>query len=322
MARSRDIEDTLATLRQLREDPTTPGAQAMLRRALGGKSPHVAAKAAEIAGEAELSTLTLDLVAAFDRFLVNPVKSDPSCVAKTAIAEALYRLGADAGAVFLRGIRHVQMEPVWGGRADSAGALRGVCALGLVRINHDDAMLEIGDLLADPEARVRADAARALAYSEHPHAVPLLRLRVLAGDDSEVLAECFAALLSLDDTRGLPFVERFLSADEPAVQEAAALALGGSRLAAALAVLRAWWERTPTLDLRRTALLAIAMIKHDAALEFLLSVIHTGRGPDARDAVAALAIFRHDETLVARVRDAAKRKDVDLSAALDKAFGV
>jgi HEAT repeat protein len=281
----------------------------------------VAAKAAQIIGEAELATSTHDLIAAFERFLINPVKSDPNCTAKTAIADTLYRLGADAGDVFLRGIRHVQMEPVWGGRNDTAGSLRGVCALGLVRINHRDALLEIGDLLADPEPRVRANAARALAYGENPQAMPLLRLRALVGDEPEVLGECLAALVVIDPLSSLPFIERFLAKDDPPMQEAAALALGGSRLADAFPALRSWWERTMQVDLRKTALLAIAMLKHDMPIDFLLSIIRDGKAMDGRDAIAALAIYKHDAALVARVGEAAaEREDVDLSAAVKRAF--
>jgi HEAT repeat protein len=321
MPKSRVIEDTLAALNRLRDDPSSTAGLGELRRALAGKSPHVAAKAAQIAGEAEIAALTADLVAAFDRFLVNPLKSDPNCAAKTAIAEALYRIGADTADVFLRGIRHVQMEPVWGGKTDTAGTLRGVCALGLVRIRYDDALVEIADLLADPDDRVRAAAARAIAYSDSPQGIPLLRLRALAGDVPEVVSECFAALLALDAASGMPFVARFLNRDDQPLQEAAALALGGARLAAAFPLLREWWERTPQVDLRRTALLAIAMLKQDAALEFLLTIVRQGRAPDGRDAIAALAIYRHDEALAARLREAAEgREDVDLRAAVKQAF--
>ncbi len=164
MARSRRLEETLEALHRLRQEPLCEASVQELRRVLGGKSSHAAGKAAQIAGELEIGALAGDLVAAFDRFMIDPVKSDPGCRAKTATADALYRLGqADAG-VFLRGIRHVQMEPVYGGRVDTALDLRGTCALGLVRMGYADVRCELADLLADPEAPVRAAAARALAY--------------------------------------------------------------------------------------------------------------------------------------------------------------
>ncbi|MBI3786074.1 MAG: HEAT repeat domain-containing protein [Deltaproteobacteria bacterium] len=320
MSKSHAVEDKLAALHRLRAEPISKAAVVELRKSLADKSPHVAAKAAEIIGEAEIAALTNDLIATFERLLVNPVKSDPNCVGKTAIADALYRLGAEAGEVFLRGIRYVQMEPVWGGRNDTAGTLRGVCALGLVRIQHRDALLEIGDLLADPQARVRANAARALAYSESLQAIPLLRLRVLAGDEPEVIGECLSALLAIDPTSSLPLVERLLARDDPPLQETAALALGASRLASAFAVLRSWWERTSQVDLRKTALLAIAMLKHDEPIDFLLSLVAEGKTMDARAAIAALAIYKHDDALVKRVRAAAAVRAEELSGSLTAAL--
>lgn len=166
MPKSRTLEATLAELHELRRDPTSASAIDKLRAVLRGKSSHAAARAAAIAGEFEIAALLDDLVAAFDRFFDNPAKSDPGCAAKAAIADALYRIGAPCDTLFLRGVRSVQMEPVWGGRADTAGGLRTACAFGLVRMHYPDATIELADLLADAEAPVRAAAAQAIAYGE------------------------------------------------------------------------------------------------------------------------------------------------------------
>ena len=72
--------------------------------------------------------------------------------------EALARLGYDDPSVFLRGLRHIQFEPVYGGRVDTAVDLRGASAFGLVESG--------GRLLADPGQQ--ADAAEA-----RPRAAPL-----------------------------------------------------------------------------------------------------------------------------------------------------
>jgi HEAT repeat protein len=144
---------------------------------------------------------------------------------------------------------------------------------------------------------------------------------LIGDEDPAVLTECLGALLRLAPEPSLPFVVRFLNRDGEATQEAAALALGGSRLEPAFTALRQWWERTPEPGLRRTALLAIAMSKRDAAIDFLLNLIAEGDGPSARDAVAALAMYRHDDALAGRVREAARRADVDLRQALRDAFG-
>jgi hypothetical protein len=89
----------------------------------------------------------LDLEAAFDRFMASRRSMIPAVAPKRTspmrCADALYRIGADSDRVFLRGIRHVQLEPVYGGKADTAMELRGVSALGLVRMGHADALVEI-----------------------------------------------------------------------------------------------------------------------------------------------------------------------------------
>src|SRR5262245_17374001 len=135
MAKTRGVEAKLARLSELRKEPLSPPLVAELRRALGDASNLVAAEAAEIAGALGLSELAGDLVAAFERFMVEPEESDKRCRAKIAIVEALNKIEYDRDDVFLRGIHHVQMEPVWGKSEDSAGHLRGASAFGLVRVH-------------------------------------------------------------------------------------------------------------------------------------------------------------------------------------------
>lgn len=323
MAKANKIEDAIERVARTRTNPTSAESLAELRAGLGHKSAHVAAKAAQIAGENEISALTQDLVAAFDRFLANnPVKNDPGCVAKAAIVEALQRLAAPEPGVFLRGIRWVQLEPVWGGRADTAVALRGASGFGLVAMGYREALTPLADLLADPEPRARAAAARAIAWSEDPAGIPLLRLKALVGDDDpEVLSECFTGLLRLSPSESAELVGRFLAHEKEDTREAAALALGSSRRPEALPVLRAHWENHIEDAPRRTALLAIAMLKIDPALDFLFSLIAEATGPTARMAIAALALHKYDDALVERVRRAAAaRDDVDLEDAVRQEF--
>jgi HEAT repeats len=322
MARARALESMLEGLSRARSEPTAPESLALIRRALCGRSGHAAAKAAEIAGEAEVDGLVPDLVAAFERLLSGPAKNDPGCAAKAAIADALYRIGAAETEVFLQGVRYVQMEPVWGGSVDTATDLRGTCALALVRVNYPDYLVELADLLADREAPARRMAAQALAYSENAGGVPLLRLKALVGDaDAQVTGECLLALLRIAPRESVDFAARFLDRPPAEVAEAAALALGAARLEAAFPVLRDWWERTFDPARRRTAMLAIAMLKRDEAIEYLLS--HVAQSPPihARDAIQALAVYRHDGKLRAQVEAAlATRKDTSLVEPFAKAF--
>jgi len=318
LARSRKVEDELEALGELRRRAPDADATARLRTALAARQSPIAAKAARIAGELEIEALVPDLRAAFERLCVNPVKSDPGCAAKTAIARALYTIGAYEDALFLRGIRHVQREPVWGGSEDTACELRGLCALALIRLGHPDAAVEVAELLADREVEARIGAARAIASSESERFAPLLRFKVLTGDaEPQVVAECVAALLRISAEAALDLCTRLLDGPDAAVAETVALALGESRLRAALPVLRAWWERTTTLELRRVALLAISMLRSEEAHAFLFSLIDAAPGHDARHAIAALAIFREDEALRARIAAAVgAREDVDLQGAL------
>ena len=89
---------------------------------------------------------------AFDRFFDNPVKTDPQCWAKNALSRTLFALEYQEAEVFLRGMRHIQMEPVWGGQSDTAGTLRSTCALALVQcrgLNDRDLLTHLLELLGD-----------------------------------------------------------------------------------------------------------------------------------------------------------------------------
>lgn len=322
MARRKVLEASLEKLGAVRADPTAPASIATLREVLAGRSNHAAAQAAGIVAGHEIEGLQAELVAAFERFLEDPIKRDPGCAAKAAIADALYRLNAPEFHVYQRGIRHVQLEPVYGGKQDTAVQLRGTCALALVRTHHPDYLVAAAELLADREAPARRMAAQALAYSENANAEPLLRLKALLGDEEpQVLSECLLALLAVAPAHSLEFVAGFLDRKPPESAEAAALALGGSRAPAALPVLTAWWERVLDASLRQTALLAIAMLKSDAALAYLLDHVAHSAAPHASAAIDALALYRHDPRLRAQVEAAiAPRPERPIHAAFREAF--
>src|SRR5262245_21443838 len=164
MARSVAIEDRLAEIAILSKSPDTPELRKQLRKHLASKTSLVVAKTAEIVAHLENDDLVPDLVVAFHRFMSDSAKTDKGCAAKTAIVKALLAGDCDDEDVFRIGIRHVQLEPTWGGRADTAAPLRALCGLGLVQIGSPDAMNELSTLLADREADARIGAARALAH--------------------------------------------------------------------------------------------------------------------------------------------------------------
>jgi hypothetical protein len=319
MAKRVTLEQLLADVAAAKSTPRTDVSLATLRAALAGKWAYAATKAAELAAEHELEPLTDALVAAFDHWMTHSGE-DKNCAAKTAIADALYRIGYPKEGVFLQGIRHLQMEPVFGGRVDTAAHLRGVCALGLVRMNYADAMTEIAELLADPEHVARAGAARALGYRGGDDAAPLLRFKLRVGDaEPEVLTECLVSLLRLTPKPAIALAEKLLNREQAEDRiDALVLALGQSRQPAAFDVLR---RRTDAGQGGATTLLAIAMIRTDAALAYLHELVATAPPRVAADAVRALATYRHDAALRAKVQQAVDaRRDRALSAAFAASF--
>lgn len=301
MAKSR-LEDQLAALAALRADPTSSRTRAKLRQALSSRQNALVARAAEIVGEFLLGELEGELVQAFERSMVNPAKVDPGCLAKTAIVDALYRMEAYRPDTYLTGVGHVQMEPVWGGREDTAAKLRGLSALGLARINYPNVMLQLAQLLADPVADARIAAARAIGYSGLDTGVPLLRYKALIGDSHpQVVCECFAALLKLDAEPALAFVAGFLQHDERAIQEAAAVALGESHQVQAFPFLEAAWEDAVDDEIRKTLLVAIVLLRQERSLDFLISLVLEG-GSRRAEALSALSIYQGDERIWERIQ--------------------
>ena len=316
------LEERLDRLSDLRDEPDGELVGRELRRALQGRQSLLVARAARLSADLGHLELVPEMVAAFDRFLVDPVKTDKGCLAKTAIARALVELEERPEELYFRGARHVQPEPAYGGPVDAAAELRGVCAHGLASTGHPDAVLELVRLLADPEWRVRAEAARALGNSGRLEAEAVLRLKALVGDtESEVVCECLGSLLSIAPERSLDFVTGFLASRDQALVEGAALALGESRLEGAVEALKEAYGRCLDGEVRRTLLLAVAMTRREAGFDFLVSLVGEGRPARAAEAIEALAIHRHDGRVRERMRAAVGRRgDAELRSLFDREF--
>jgi HEAT repeat protein len=302
MAKARGVDARLKRLRALRTEPVGPALVAELRGLLADKSNFVVAEAAEIAGERSLAELGPDLAAAFRRFMTDPADTDKLCRAKIAITDALHKIEYDAEDLFRAALRHVQMEPRWGGSDDTAAPLRASAAFALVRLNPRDLMLLLADLLADPEKVARSAAARALGASGALAALPLLRFKARVGDEEpEVVAECLNALVAADPAGSVPFVSQFLDAPDDAVAEGAALALAESRRPDALERLKAHWPKAGEESLRNVLLLAMAITRLPAAVDYLLEVLAAGDAADAAAALSALAVHRHNPAVRERI---------------------
>jgi hypothetical protein len=322
VAKRPSTEDALRAIRDIRDAPETFDLKRDLTPFLLHKSNHVAAAAADTVGRLEAVTLAQNLADAFPEWMKNPAERDPGCKALTAIAKTLAAMDHPASAAYLAGVRHVQMEASFGPKVDAAAALRGLCAQGLARMNHPDALLECVTLLADSEVAARAGAVRAISESGQHAGVLLLRYKALIGDkDEEVIAECFAGLLRLAPAESLDFVATFLQSSEE-IAERAALALGESHLAAAFPLLQEAWHATSLSQMRNTLLLAMAMLRLDEAVEFLLTRLAEDGEKSAMGALAALALYGRDEVVRSRIQQILEtRKSAALQLAFDKDFG-
>jgi hypothetical protein len=314
-------EEALLAIRKIRDDPDGFDLKRDLAPFFKHKSNHVVAAAADTVGRLELGSFCPELVDAFLDLMTKPATRDQGCKALIAIAKALATMDQPAPQVYFAGIRHIQKEGSFGPPVDVAAPLRGLCAQGLVRMRHPDALLECVTLLADPEIAARTGAVRALGESGQSEGMLLLRLKALLGDDEEIMGECFAALLRLAPAPSLQFVAGFLTASSDEVAERAALALGESRIPAAFGLLRDAWEQTARPSLRRTLLLALAMLRKDEALEFLMTRLEEDTERVASDVLAALVLYARDEAVRDRIgKVIAARKSAALRAAFEKQF--
>lgn len=299
-----DVDEELAALEVLPDERSAK--IETLKAALAASHCRVAARAARLAEDALLYELVPILLSAYARFLDKPAKQDPSCYAKKAIARALVALDCSDVEFFLGGLRYRQLEPVWGGTADTAGDVRASCAMGLVASGYPRALVELTALLNDADAGARLGAVRAIACGSPREAELLLRAKALAGDaEPQVLGACFTGLLAVEPDESLEFVAAYLTRADEAVRELAALALGESRLEGALAPLKvAWGGVLVGEDLRRTLLRAAAAHRSEAAFDWLLAIVAESRVPVALYAVEALAPYNRNAKLAQRLEAA------------------
>ena len=160
MSKPKPLDRRLAALYSLEDDPASIPQK--LPEFLHDKSNIVIAKAANMAVRAEAHGLEADLVTAFAHLIKDAAKRDPGCVALTAIAKALVSFDAYTAEAYFAGLRHFQWEPSFGRSVEVAGELRGLCARGIVRMGHPEALLEILPLMKD-SVPARIGAVRAIA---------------------------------------------------------------------------------------------------------------------------------------------------------------
>ena len=291
MPGKRSFEDQLAAIDELRHQATEAAAEP-LRKALTHRNNYVVAKAADVVRELALAELIPPLLVAFDRFFTDPLKTDPQCWAKNALSRTLAGFEYHDAAVFIRGMRHIQLEPVWGGRSDTAGTLRGTCALALVQcrsLSDTDLLNFLIELFSDKDKSVRVEAARAIEQVGSPSAALLLRLRaILAADEPEVLGACFSGIIHIEGRSAISWISRFLATGDDIAAEAA-LAIAADRSPEAFSALHKRFLQDPQSDpwFRSVLLSAISLTRQPEALDFLLDLIRT-ESLDAETAIEAI----------------------------------
>ena len=308
MPKRLSIDDRIDALAKFRRGPCSPEAIEATTLGLTDKSNLVVAKAAVVARELMTVALIPHLVTAFEHF-IDDLGNDKGCHALTAIVEALQTFAAPESAVFLRGIRHVQLESAYGGAVDAAVKLRCESAFGLVRMGYRDVMWELAALLADADRECRMAAARSIGHSMADAGLPLLRYKIQSGGlDNEVAAECFASLIQINAEKSIPFLAPYLDSPDAALRDGAALALGGTRRPEAFSLLHHCYNTRMDPEFRPVLLLSMAMQRTESAIAFVISIIATGDPRAAGSAVKALAIYRREEAVKNRVEQAVRER--------------
>ncbi|MEM1368268.1 MAG: hypothetical protein AAGG02_09670 [Cyanobacteria bacterium P01_H01_bin.15] len=320
MAKRNTFEKQLQELAQLIKNPSATDYEFTLRRGLMSKHGVVVSRAAKATALLQWQEGVPEMRKAFERLTHNGADVDPGCFGKTEIIEALRSLKAYECSLYVKGIQYHQFEKVYGGSEDTAGPLRGACAIALAANACVEALLQIGELLADPRAEARVGAAKALVHLAGDAPLALLRLRALSGEThTAVLEEIFASMFALSPANPDPdasdetvrLIAKFLQSKDYDIVSLAAIALGSSRRIQAFAALRDFAENSFDSASKQIAFQAIALVLLPEAIDYAIDIIERGDEMEAKWAEEGLAIYRENETIWNRVE-----------AARDKRYGM
>ncbi len=313
------IEEGLSALSRASITPSDQAAEA-IADGLKSRYPAVVARAAVLAGELDLRELEAPLLSAYERLSEDPEKLDPACVAMKEIAATLFGFGTQAPNVYLHAAGHVQLAG-WDNQ-DVGAPLRGLGVQALVKIEHPSALTLATDMLTDDQDWARIGAARALRVMSFEASAHVLRLKLRAGDlNAEVLGECFGAMLEYSPA-WIDVVAAYLTSENDVLASLAALAIGEARPAGALEHLKQAWESQTQPDTRETILNAIASLRSDEAVAFLVELVK-GESMTALQAMSALTLYAASESVVSQVRAAAKaNKRREVASMFERLFGM
>ena len=322
------LEDQLAKLSSLEivlaDGSSHPAAVEALKKALGTKSNHVIARAATLAAEHQLNDLVEDMAKAFEWLIKTPTRSDKGGTGLTALAKSLALLSYPNADLFRKGSFHIQMEPVYGGKVDVADHLRGWCAQGLAQTGDPNAMVDIARLLVDACSQTRKGAAAAVEISGRSDiGLPLLSMKLAIGDaDPQVIGQCVTAVLHLAGADAIDLITPLLKSEDESLVEQVLLALGQSRKDEAFGLIEGFYEDCITSTMKKSALLALAMLRSDRAMNYLKDLVDDGNTQEAEHAIEALGIYSYDQKLKADILQICQdREDAFLLKQAQTVFG-
>lgn len=324
------LKEALQKISDLRADGVSEKNLVTLRKMINKDAGVVVAKAAELASEWNATELARDLHDAFYRLSEDGSNDDPQCWGKAAIVKALYDLAWQDTKLFVDACKTVQLENVYGGKADSATNVRTAGIQALTQLPNADTLTVINtlaDLLADESPKVRAEAARACVYCQPLLVSPLLRLKIRSGDaEPRVLGVCFDTLLVINpDSETLQLVLEYalpkpltqrLSRDQDVIQSEAIASLASSSLAEAI---HAVTKLYPTLDaqLKRVLLTALGGSSATEAFNFLCQIVKEAPVNEAKWGLEALKSKLYDSDSKTIIEQhLAARKDKELQKIL------
>jgi hypothetical protein len=185
--------------------------------------------------------------------------------------------------------------------------------MGLANSTYPHKLRELVTLLVDREWQARVGAIRAIATVGGDSAALLLRFKMFSGDqDTEVMAECFTAVLALEGGEGIPLVAKFARSDtdprNTELRDAAILALGASRRADAAEWLMAEFAHAAAIPVRKCILLSLSTSRVEAAIAFLLQLVREASESASALAVDALSLHSRDANLQAQVDEALRSR--------------
>lgn len=294
MAKRPNTEEIFLRIRQIERSSISPEDSAYLIKILSGTNHIAIERVAHVMGRSGNIDFIPHLCVAFYGFIDHPER-DKGCIAKESICKALDSLKCMDEDIYLRGVKHIQMEPVFGGREDMAANLRGLCAMSLIRISYLDIHFVLVDLLMDKEIQTRRTAVNLVSALGSERSELLLRMKALAGDkEPDIMGSIFTGLLMMATQRSIPFVAEFLTSSDIYIAGQAAATLGQSEDETAFSVLYNCWKSNTDLDFAKSLLLAIGLTRQESAFRLLLEVVADGGRNNALAAIEGLDIYASD----------------------------